>query len=178
MRPNKGVDMLIHAAELLVEHRDFHFLLIGELLDPKISVLAKKLSIADRLHFTGWRKDASALVGACDLLVLPTKETEGLPKAVIEAMAQGIAPVATAVGGVPELICDGVNGLLVAPGSPDAIAGAVLRLAENDSLRQALGAAARESIRQSFPVEKTVAETLDLYRAFWNTRESKRANAW
>ncbi|MCB0324165.1 MAG: glycosyltransferase family 4 protein [Bdellovibrionales bacterium] len=163
MRPNKGVDVLLAAAEELRDEPKLHYLLIGDVRDKRLLEIAEKLSVRDRLHFTGWRADAAKLIGPCDVLALPTRYSEGLPKAVIEAMAQGVPPVASRVGGVPELVTDGVDGLVVTPGDSKALARGILKLYRDPSLRRRFGTAAKQKIETQFHVLQTVQQTVELY---------------
>ena len=86
---------------------------------------AKNLQISSRIVFTGLRKDVFSLLKLSDLFVLPSTEREGLGVSLIEAMAQGLALVGTRIGGIPEIIENNVNGLLVAPGNPYELADAI-----------------------------------------------------
>jgi len=108
---------------------------------------AQRLGVADHVDLRGWvgPRGREALFARADVFVLPSR-AEGLPMSVLEAMARGLPVIATPVGGLPELIEDGVNGLLVPPGDPPALARAILKLADNQEARQALGRAARETI--------------------------------
>jgi glycosyltransferase involved in cell wall biosynthesis len=111
--------------------------------------------------FLGARRDVPELLACCDLSVLPS-ESEGLPNSVLEAMAAGLAVVATSVGGVPELIENEVSGLLVPPNNPSALSTAILRLLQDESLRQRLSSAGRDCVvtRFSFPRLVETLETL------------------
>src|SRR5690606_18178850 len=100
----------------------------------------------------------------CQAAVLPALRREGLPKTVIEAMAYGVPPIVTAVGGSPELVNDHEQGLVVPPGDAPARAAAILELYRDPALRARLGAAARERLAPSFTIEATVGRTLALYR--------------
>ncbi|GII78704.1 hypothetical protein Sru01_36860 [Sphaerisporangium rufum] len=113
----------------------------GPLL-PRISGRVAALGL-DRVRLLGLVPDAARLVAAADLLVLSSC-SEGLPVVVMEAFAAGVPVVATRVGGLPDLVTDGENGLLVPPGDPGALAGAVLR-AMRPAVRDRLAAAARRS---------------------------------
>ena len=108
---------------------------------------ALRLGVADHVDLCGWldpqRREAQ--LARADIFVLPSRN-EGLPMSVLEAMARGLPVIATPVGGLPELIEDGVNGLLVPPGDPEALARAILELAGDPERRQALGNAARETV--------------------------------
>jgi glycosyltransferase involved in cell wall biosynthesis len=118
---------------------------------------------AARIKKIGFQRDAPAIIGACDVSVLPTLRREGLPKTVIEAMVYEVPPIVTDSGGSPELVEDGVSGLVVPPGDAVALADAMLRLYRDPDLRRSMGAAARHRIETHFNTNKTVAETLALY---------------
>jgi L-malate glycosyltransferase len=97
--------------------------------------------------------------------VMPSLDREGLPRAAIEAMAQGVPAVVTDVGGMSELVRDGVEGFVVLPGRPPALADALLRLMRNPELRRMMGRQARERIRTEFSVERSVSGTLATYES-------------
>jgi glycosyltransferase involved in cell wall biosynthesis len=119
---------------------------------------------AERIQVLGYRQDAPALTAACDVFVLPSTKREGLARSLIEAMAYGVAPVATDCGGNPELVVHGVSGLLVPVGDAAALAAAIGKLHDDPALRRRLGAAARERIGRDFRIEDTIEKTLALYR--------------
>ncbi|WP_100641228.1 glycosyltransferase family 4 protein [Marinobacter salexigens] len=162
--PRKGVDDLINALGLLPKETNVHLLLVGDVIEnQEIKSLANQSTFADRIHFTGYRNDAPALAAASHVFVLPSKGREGLPRAVIEAMAYGVAPVVTNVGGMPELVEDGVSGLVVPPEDPESLAAAIARLINDPGLAQKLGASARARIASDFHTSQTVAQTAKLY---------------
>lgn len=163
MRPVKGVPVLLAAMQRLPETSGVHLLLAGDIRDRHIERLLKDPRIAPRVHLTGYRQDAASLMGACDIFVMPSVKREGLPRALIEAMAQGVAPIATSVGGMPELITHNIHGLIVAPRNPEELARAMAALAGNPDLRRQLGAKARERIRGDFSIEGTIERTLRMY---------------
>jgi glycosyltransferase involved in cell wall biosynthesis len=107
-------------------------------LEDELRALAAQHGVADRVVFAGSRDDVFALLPAFDVFALSSR-FEGLPIALLEAMAAGVAPVATRVGGIPEVITDGRDGLLVDPGDPDALAAALGRLLDDAALRETLG---------------------------------------
>ena len=102
---------------------------------------AAQRGVADRVHFLGVRAEVAEMLAACDLFAL-SSHWEGSPLAVMEAMAAGLPVVATAVGGVPELVADGETGILVPAGEERAFAAALVSLARDPSRRQDLAAAA------------------------------------
>jgi glycosyltransferase involved in cell wall biosynthesis len=106
------------------------------------TALMAELGLRDRVTLLGWVDDLPAFYASIDVLVL-SSINEGTPVAVIEAMAAGRCVVATAVGGVPDVVDDGVTGVLVAANDPDAMAAALLRVASDATLRTAMGAAGR-----------------------------------
>ena len=121
--------------------------------------------MARTIHVLGYRNDAPALTAACDVFVLPSTKREGLARSLIEAMAYGVAPVVTDCGGSPELVVDGVSGIVVPVRDVPALAAALKRLHDDPELRRRMGAAARERIRNDFRIEDTIAKTLELYRS-------------
>jgi len=126
--------------------------------------LAEQSVGADRVHFTGYRRDAPCLAAASDLFALPSTEREGLPRAVIEAMAYAIPPVVSDVGGMPELVADGESGYVVPRGDPEALAEVICHLARHPDTARAMGRRSRDRIHHHFHTSQTVAQTLELYR--------------
>jgi glycosyltransferase involved in cell wall biosynthesis len=159
MRPVKGVDILVRAFGLLKGSNPAHLLLIGEVRDKRLSRLVESLGIGDRVHFTGYRADAPQIVRSCQVFVMPSRAREGLPKAVIEAMSQGVPPIVTAVGGMPELVADGLSGLVVPPSDVRALAEAIERLVRDDEFRTRLGAGASARIKGEFSIARTIEAT-------------------
>jgi glycosyltransferase involved in cell wall biosynthesis len=123
------------------------FLIAGE--GPErtdLEAAARRSAVEDRVRLLGPRDDVPALLAACDVFVLPSL-FEGAPLAILEAMAAGRPVVASRIGGVDELLLDGVTGLLVPPADPAALAGAILRLIATPALRVRLADAGRERAR-------------------------------
>jgi glycosyltransferase involved in cell wall biosynthesis len=124
--------------------------------------LAAELGIAAQVRFLGPRDDIAALLAASDLHVHPSHQ-EALPNSIIEAMAAELPLVATRVGGIPELIEHGVNGLLVEPHQPEAMAGAIVQLASAPDLRRAMGLWSARKVREQFTLERSVERYEQLY---------------
>jgi glycosyltransferase involved in cell wall biosynthesis len=122
------------------------------------------LGIGDRVVQAGFRDDMERLLGALDAVVHPAT-AEGLGVGVLEAAAAGRPIVASAVGGIPEIVRDGETGLLVPPRDSDALARAVLRLLGDSGLAQRMGEAARARVAQHFSVAAMTAGNLAVYRA-------------
>ncbi len=165
-RPRKGIELLVDALGQLPAEWETHLLLIGGGMDAP--ALARRIGaspVAANIHVLGYRQDAPALTAACDVFALPSTKREGLARSLIEAMAYGIAPVVTDCGGSPEIVVDGVSGIVVPVRDVPALAAALKRLHDDAALRRRMGAAARERIRNDFRIEDTIAKTLDLYKS-------------
>lgn len=174
MRPLKGIDVLIQSASHLATARRVHYLLVGEVRDPGIRELARCRPHRDIIHLAGYRTDAVALSGGCDLFVMPSLRREGLPRAVIEAMCQAVPAVVTDVGGMPELVVHGDCGLVVPPGDPAAIGGAISRFAEDAGFYARCARQSIERIRATFSVEQTVDKTWSMYAEVVGGRSRSR----
>ncbi|MGH8581625.1 MAG: glycosyltransferase [Gammaproteobacteria bacterium] len=133
-----------------------HLVLAGDgPLREDLQRLTAELRLGDYVHFLGLRSDVPQILADIDVFVLSSL-TEGLSNALLEAMAAGKAVVATGVGGNLEVVVDGVTGLLVPPGQPQALSGAITRLIRNPMLRLSMAAAGRDRAR-AFPIEAMVA---------------------
>jgi len=118
--------------------------------------------IANRVHFLGARRDLGDLISAMDLFVLPSL-WEGLPLSMVLAMGAGLPVVATAVAGVPEVVTDGVTGLLVPPADADALGRALARIVTDPAEAARLGASARAFVLPRFGVDVYVRAVVSLY---------------
>ncbi|HEY2573617.1 MAG TPA: glycosyltransferase [Verrucomicrobiaceae bacterium] len=155
----KGVDVTLCAfAEVLPSHPKSELVIVGEgPLREELQKLAAQLGIASRARFTGFL-DQKALQGemrGVDMFVHPSRTTidgnrEGVPNAMLEAMAGGVPVVATRHGGIPEAVTDGISGLLVPENDVAALAAAMRRLLDDGELAQKLGAGGRHSVEQKF----------------------------
>ena len=160
--PVKGVDILLHA---LVQLSGANLAIVGD--GPErvtLEALASRLGVADRVYWLGHRRDVPRLLPAFDLFVQPSLH-EGLPNAVLEALAAGLPVVATAVGGTPEVVVDGVTGLLIPPHEPGALAEAMAALLRDPDLRRTMGRAGRKHVKRHFAIAETVRRTEALYEA-------------
>jgi glycosyltransferase involved in cell wall biosynthesis len=130
-------------------------------LEDELRALVGREGLAARVTFAGSRDDVAALLPAFDVFALSSRY-EGLPIALLEAMAAGRACVATSVGGVPEVVSDGVDGVLVAPGDPDALARALTALLDDPARRAGLGARAAARA-EDFRLDAAVARIEAVY---------------
>jgi glycosyltransferase involved in cell wall biosynthesis len=142
----KGVSDLLNAlAKPATRQSDWELVIAGDGEIEAHTKMARDLGIADRVRFLGWvdLQRVSELMRSADIFVLPSYK-EGLPMAIIEAMANGLPVVTTPVGSIPDMISDGETGLLVQPGDVEALSGAFERLLQSPELRARIGDAARE----------------------------------
>jgi glycosyltransferase involved in cell wall biosynthesis len=132
-------------------------------LRPALEALAAHLGVSARVRMPGHLDALPEVFAAMDLFVM-SSSTEGLGTSVIDAMAAGLPVVATAAGGIPELVRDGRNGLLVPPGRPEELARAIAQMAGDESLRRSCGEANRADAER-FSARATAQGTLDVYRS-------------
>ena len=164
--PRKGFDVLLEAMDMLPPELNVHLALVGKVdQNEKLRAQANALPHPERVHFTGFRTDAPAIAAASDAFILPSTEREGLPRAVIEAMAYGVPAIVTDVGGMPELVENKVSGLVIPPKDPRAIATAIEALARDRAHAKTMGDSARQRIGEVFTAERTVEETYAMYRS-------------
>lgn len=128
-----------------------------------IEARARALGLGDRVRFEGFREDVWRYLAAADVLVLPSF-VEGMPNALLEAMATGLPAVATRLGGALEAVIEGESGLLVPPGDADALARALEALLGDPGLRRRLGEAAAARIRERFTLDAIAPRYVELYR--------------
>jgi glycosyltransferase involved in cell wall biosynthesis len=163
-RPRKGVEYLIEALERLPGDIPAHLVLIGNMDATRLTRRIERSPARDRIHRMGFKPNAPAWSGGCDVFCLPSVKREGLARAIIEAMAYGVPPVVTDSGGSPELVVDGESGFVVPIRDANALAAAFEKLYRDPALRERLGRAARERIRRDFDTAETVQRTVALYR--------------
>jgi len=171
MRAGKGQDVLLDAvASLPADSPPALFLLVGDGEErPALEAQAQRLHLAN-VRFLGQRMDIPDLLRAADLFVLPS-DSEALPTVLLEAGAVGLPCIATRVGGIPEMIHDGENGLLIPPRQPQALAQAMVALLKEPPRLQAMGAKARESVLATFTLSQQARATTDLYEKMVYTKD-------
>jgi glycosyltransferase involved in cell wall biosynthesis len=139
------------------------FVVSGDgVLRPGLEAQAERLGIADRVRFVGWQSDAAKVFAAIDIFVMPST-FEGGPTTVLEAMAMTRPVIASHVGMVPEVIADGISGLIVPPADPAALGSALTRLLADEPLRTRLGERAREHALANFSIEHMVEAYLRVF---------------
>jgi glycosyltransferase involved in cell wall biosynthesis len=164
LEPEKGHATLLDAWPAVLRACPSAYLLVvgeGSRCD-ELMAQAASLRIGHRVVFTGRREDVPAVTAALDVAVLPSyREAQGL--SVLEAMALSRPVVASNVGGIPEMIEDGVTGLLVPPRDPEALAGAIVRVLRDHQLADILGRAGHDLVHRRFCLEQMIGSIEDLY---------------
>ncbi|MCS7070045.1 MAG: glycosyltransferase family 4 protein [Anaerolinea sp.] len=168
LAPAKGqTDLIWSISSILSRTSDVHLVLVGADTNQgeyqqELSALAAGLGIAEKVHFTGYWPDASKLIDHFDIFVLPSYR-EAMPMSILEAMAAAKPVIATHVNGVPEVVIDGVTGILVPPGDPKALADAILRLLHDPDLARRMGAAGRARVEEHFNLDRLNEQLFQIY---------------
>lgn len=162
----KGLDILLSALEGLVE-TPWHLTLVGD--GPRrdwLGARAAELGMGGQVELRGWQPRAALpeIYRRANLFVYPSRH-EGMPNALLEAMASGLPAVATRIAGNEELIVDGETGLLVPPEDPTALRNALRKVLSQSDLRQRMGAAARQRVEANYSWEKAAEKYLKHIRA-------------
>jgi L-malate glycosyltransferase len=174
-RPRKGIEYVVDAAQWLPPDAPVHFLLVGAGLENR-GVLERitRSPYRENFHLLGHREDAARIAAACAVSVRGALGREGIPQSVIESMACGVPPVITDAGGSPELVEQGVSGIIVPRRSARAIGEALAWMVEHPAQRIAMGLAARERIEREFPLTRAVEAHLSLYRELHAVARARR----
>ncbi|HEX6048826.1 MAG TPA: glycosyltransferase [Gemmatimonadaceae bacterium] len=164
LAPEKDLATLVRAVdEVRRERDDLHLVFVGEGVErPALEAQVSRLGLSERVRFLGWRRDVGRVVSAFDLFVL-SSENEGLPLAVLEAMALGVPVASTPVGDLPVVVEDGVSGRLFPVGDSTALAHVIRDLARDELKRRALGAAGRAVVERRYDHAVMVDGYLDAY---------------
>jgi glycosyltransferase involved in cell wall biosynthesis len=164
LHPEKGYDHLIRAVPAMAARVPALSVLVAGTgpLEERYRTLAAGLGCSDSIRFLGFRQDLPDLMAACDVLVLPSRaEAFGLVAA--EALYLGVPVVASRVGGIPEIVDDGLDGLLVPPGDEGELASALVRVLTDPTLHRRLAGAGRAKIAARFSFENMVRQYESIY---------------
>ncbi|MCL5958224.1 MAG: glycosyltransferase [Chloroflexi bacterium] len=166
----KGHDVLLESLTKVVTRLpSFKLLVLGEgSLRVELEAKTSELNLHDHVVFMGFADDVGSVLSCVDLVVMPS-HFEGHPLALLEAMAAGRTVIATDVGGVPEVIRPGETGILIPPGSPDALASSILDVASAPDMAAKLGRAAAADVRARFSIQAAMAQYLALYERLLST---------
>jgi glycosyltransferase involved in cell wall biosynthesis len=167
LEDQKGLDLLLDSVPYVIAQLPtVKFLIVGGgKKEQELKSQAHRLGIEKNVIFTGWRSDAVDLLEAFDIFV-STSNFEGMPMVLLEAMALSKPVVATAVGGIPEVVEDGHTGNIIAERNPELVANTLTRLLSDTPLRERMGQAAHQSYNEKFSAEKMASNYEKLYRKF------------
>lgn len=161
----KGItDLILAVQHISLRHPNIRLVIAGSGDIATAKKMAADLGMDSKIEFPGWvaGEVKRVLLSSATLFVLPSY-AEGMPMAVLEAMSHGTAVIATEVGGIPEVVHDRIEGLLVPPGDVAKLAEAIALLLSNNDMRERLGKAGQDAVRQHFSPKSTSAALLDLY---------------
>jgi glycosyltransferase involved in cell wall biosynthesis len=161
VRPSKGISVLL-AATHFITNPNFHLILAGSGYEPHFDEMEKS-PMADRIHYIGHRTDIPSLMTMADFQVQPSVSGEGLPRTIIEAMANATTSVVTTTGGSPELVVDGKTGFIVETNNPEAFSQAMNKLSNNKQLCQSMSIAAKNRLEEHFSAQQTVKQHLTYF---------------
>jgi glycosyltransferase involved in cell wall biosynthesis len=164
--PVKGLDLFLNAARQIRDRRqDVKFVIAGDgPLRDSLRTMARQLDLEDDVLFLGHRDDNCNTLALMDVFLLPSL-SEGVPMALLEALALSRPVVASRVGGVPEVIEHDVSGILIDPGQPDELVRGCLALVDDRGRAERLGIAGRKRIEQRFSADAMAASVMEVYRA-------------
>ena len=163
----KGIDVLLKAIKILKNKysKNLKIAIVGDgELKENLTTLTVALGVNREVKFLGVRKDIDELMLSSKTFVLPSR-WEGLPMVVLEAMSRGMSIIATTVGGIPEVIESGKEGILISPENPEALAQAINDLLENEELQKKLRQAAYKKVREKYSIDTYSIHMLDFYKS-------------
>lgn len=165
LRGSKGHQYFLEAARnVLRERPNTRFLIVGDGVgSDSIRERVRGLGLERAVVLTGFRRDIAEVIAALDVLVLPSTRSEGVPQTILQALAVGRPVVASAVGGIPEVVRHDETGLLVPPGDSIALACAVLSLLDDPSRARRLVMAGRELVQVRYGLDRSMACTTRVY---------------
>lgn len=176
LRPEKSHDILLEALSRCDSRRRLRLRVVGNgPCRPSLERQARELGLGRRVEFLGHREDVADLLALSDLFILPSR-SEAFPNSALEAMASGLPVIASAVGGLLDLVDDGRNGLLVPARDAAALASAIDRLVAQPTFAASLGESARRHVRDRYSFDRMVASFEHLYLTELHARVPVAAN--
>jgi glycosyltransferase involved in cell wall biosynthesis len=172
----KGVyDLLPAFKEALVQVPSLHLIIGGNGEVDRAQALAVELQIENQVTFAGWvnGKEKVDLLKRAQIYVLPSYN-EGLPVSLLEAMSWQVPVISTRVGGIPDLVREGVDGLLIDAGDRTALSSAIIELAQQTELRQKMGIAARDQVNNNFSKQVVMPKLEELYLSLYSPVNVKK----
>jgi glycosyltransferase involved in cell wall biosynthesis len=168
LKHQKGHRVLLEAlVPVFKQHPDLHVLLVGDGdLRAEIMEQVNRFDMAANVHLLGNRSDVPHLLSASDYFVLPSL-WEGLPMALIEAMAAGLPVIATRVSGTQQVMIADQTGILVEPGDPEGLRGAILECLKDSERSRQMGMAGKKRVEEMYSAQKQTIEHIDLFMQEW-----------
>lgn len=161
VRPSKGISLLLQATHFIT-NPDFHLILAGSKFEPYFDEI-KASPMSDRIHYVGHRTDIPSLMTMADFQVQPSISGEGLPRTIIEAMANATTSVVTTTGGSPELVVDGETGYIAEAGNVQEFADAMNKLIADKEKIQVMSLAAQQRLNDKFSAKNTIEQHLNFF---------------
>lgn len=173
LRPEKGMIVLIEAvARLKKRFSTLECVIIGDGGEkPALINRIRELGLEHSVHLVGFRQDVPALLAILDVVVIPSFE-EGIPQSLTQALAMERPVVASAVGGVPEVVQDGLSGLLVPPNDPEILAEKIACLLDDPIAATRMGKVGRQVIQERYSLEHMLTQTEVVYRRLMQSQSS------
>lgn len=163
-RKVKGLEFLVAASDLLAKtDLDFELLFVGKDGNGELAECVSRAASRDRIKLTGPLPEPWGIMKTFDCLVVPSLQ-EAMGRVTLEAMSCGVPLVVTDVGGLPEVVEDGKNGLVVPSQNPERLAGAIAKMLRDESLRKKFGENGRQVLREKFDLDQTRDRLLALYQ--------------
>jgi glycosyltransferase involved in cell wall biosynthesis len=174
-RYQKGYPYLIQAIpEIIKKQPQARFVFVGRgKMEEELKKKCIDLGIQDYVIFTGYREDIRQIYEGADIMVLPSV-CEGLPVSLIEAMSMELPVVSTKIGGIPELVENGITGILVPPADSDALTKAIVQLASDSAQRKQMGNNARKRVCENFSMRKNASKLIEYYQKQYNLSTERK----
>jgi len=174
----KGLKHLIEAAALIPDVKDrAQFIIVGDgNCRTELQEFVREKELESCFQFLGFRTDSQILLKDFDLFVLPSL-SEGLSSAIMEAMASALPVIGSEVGGIPELVKNGYNGLLIPPADPEKLARAIQHLVENPKILKQMGTRGRKRMEEEFTLDRKIIETEKLCHTLLSSIKTGQPNA-
>ncbi len=171
LAPHKDQKNLLQAAKIVLEQiPEAQFLVVGAgALEKELKQLAADLKIRERVKFTGFRPDIPQILTIVNIFAV-SSYLEGLGSSTLEAMSAGLPIVATRTGGIPEIVENNINGILVPPRDSESLARGIIALLRDQKMREKMGSASRQLVK-NFSVDKMVEGNIALYQQVINKKE-------
>jgi glycosyltransferase involved in cell wall biosynthesis len=165
----KGMDILLQAVHRLpAQDNPFQLILVGDGPErPALEAQVQGLGLTDKVYFAGWQDNVAGCIAHLDFLVLPSR-SEGTGLVILEGWLQGRPTIASQVGGIPEIIQHGVDGWLVPPNDPAALAAAIDCFLRQSKMVERLGRAGQQQLPNRFSQAQLIARTELIYKSTWN----------